>query len=168
MRQIVIRKGDKCLSGKHTNNGTHLDQECNNGHGWSSTPRTVKNLKWWCYCAKNVKHTLKMMQDLAIQKNVKYLSKKYINLKTKLDQECEKDHRWSAYAGNILKGHCCPMCADKVILFFIYGTGWRNPRAVCIDDVDCRFSWSVLWSYEQANSVSANEDACAMELRNKV
>jgi len=70
----------------------------------------------------NTEDKLKKMQDLAISRGGKLLSKKYLNAITKLDWQCEKGHTWKASPNNIknnakgrggLKGNWCPDCVQR-------------------------------------------------------
>jgi hypothetical protein len=70
----------------------------------------------------NTEDKLKQMQELALSRGGKLLSKKYINAITNLEWKCEKGHTWKACSNNVknnakgregLKGNWCPKCAQR-------------------------------------------------------
>ena len=70
----------------------------------------------------NTEDKLKQMQDLALSRGGKLISKKYINAHTDLEWQCEKGHSWKANPNNIknnakgrsgLKGNWCPDCVQR-------------------------------------------------------
>jgi hypothetical protein len=56
------------------------------------------------------KYTLSDMQRIAQERGGKCNSSQYINVKTRLDWECEKHHQWSTTADIIISGCWCPQC----------------------------------------------------------
>lgn len=56
---------------------------------------------------------LKKMQDVALSKGGKCLTKEYINSHTKMIWECSEGHTWEANSNNISNGTWCPKCSKK-------------------------------------------------------
>jgi len=53
------------------------------------------------------------LQKIIKSKNGRLLSK-YISSDIHLDVECKDGHRWKILAGNLRKGHWCPVCAGQI------------------------------------------------------
>ena len=119
---IVARKhGGKCLSKKYVDTDTKLEWQCAKGHRWKRIPYSVKNKGTWCpVCKANKKRStrerIKINEFNALAKSLggKCLSKKYVNLKTKLEWECKKGHRWKATPDSIkYRGSWCLECSGN-------------------------------------------------------
>ena len=115
MRTIAKSRGGKCLSKKYVNSQTKLEWECVKGHRWKSRPAHVKNRGSWCAeCAGLKKLTIKDMQTLAKSHGGKCLSKRYLNINTKLMWECAKGHQWKAIPDTVKnRGSWCAECAGR-------------------------------------------------------
>jgi hypothetical protein len=57
---------------------------------------------------------LKKIKDLAISKGGKCLSKRYINVSTRLRFKCKNGHEWETSPASIKSGSWCPYCAGTV------------------------------------------------------
>lgn len=112
VHHLAAERNGKCLSKKIINQRTKLTWQCEHGHTWQSTYRTVKRGAWCPECAGKPIHTIKDMQQLAAKRNGKCLSDKYINIKTKLTWQCEKGHVWQSAPRNIKRGYWCPECVN--------------------------------------------------------
>jgi len=110
-QKIADERGGKLLSEKYINSHANLLWECKKGHQWEAKPYIINNAKSWCpYCAGQ-RITLKDMQELAIKKGGKCLSKEYKNTKTKLEWQCSKGHIWKSIPGVNIEKHWCSICA---------------------------------------------------------
>ncbi len=117
MQSIAESRGGKCLSKKYVNSLTHLTWQCEKGHTWNAQPGNVKIGTWCVICANMAKHkarlTIEEMNQLAMSRNGKCLSPKYINQDTKLTWQCEKGHTWSATPSLVKRGSWCKVCAIR-------------------------------------------------------
>ena len=52
MESIAKSRGGKCLSKKYINNNTYLKWECEQGHQWKASPKTIKRGSWCPKCKK--------------------------------------------------------------------------------------------------------------------
>ncbi len=111
MKSIAKKRGGRCLSPKYVNAHHPLKWQCKEGHRWLAKPYTVKQGSWCIVCAGKKKKTISEMYSLAKSKNGKCLSKTYRNTKTKINWQCEKNHRWSATPSDVIQGKWCPKCA---------------------------------------------------------
>lgn len=87
--------------------------ECSVGHRWEIVaPRALTSL--WCPECNGTKvqrNTIEMMQEIAIERGGKCLSKKYINSETKLKWECSEGHTWNSTPHTVKnKKSWCPTC----------------------------------------------------------
>ena len=55
--------------------------------------------------------TIEEMQNIALKKGGKCLSKNYLNRKTKLTWECKEGHVWEATPASVKSGSWCPKCS---------------------------------------------------------
>ena len=111
MQEIAKEKKGECLSNIYFNNITKLLWKCNKGHIWSTTPSIIKNGSWCPVCAGKRQLSIEEMQEIAIKRNGKCLTKTYINCETKLTWKCSEGHTWQATPHMIKMGHWCPICA---------------------------------------------------------
>ena len=114
MQEIAESRGGRCLSKVYRGILIELHWECAKGHKWWAMPNNIISNNTWCpICAGNVRLTIEEMQDIAESRGGRCLSKKYINVQTKLKWQCSKGHRWQATPSNIKSGTWCPTCAGK-------------------------------------------------------
>jgi len=114
MRQIAIKKGGKCLSEKYINAETKLKWQCAKGHKWEAKPMHVIRGHWCHECGGSKRLSIFDVQQLALEKGGKCLSKKYINAHHMLTWECAQWHRWNASFANIKYGKAwCPRCSKR-------------------------------------------------------
>jgi hypothetical protein len=60
------------------------------------------------------KLTMEQMQQIALERGGKCLSTEYINSKTKLEWQCDKEHIWKAKPQDIIRGTWCPICSITI------------------------------------------------------
>jgi len=114
MQLLAKKNNGKFLSEVYINRDTKLLWECEEGHQWETTPRSIKKGHWCPICTRDKKKiTIKEIQNIVGKRGGKCLSEVYINSQTKLAFECEKGHQWDTIIGNIKKGHWCPECAKE-------------------------------------------------------
>lgn len=114
MKAIARNRGGKCLSRQYKNVKTRMLWECRKGHQWDQTPDKIINRRQWCpRCSKFGRMTIVDMQEIAIRKGGKCLSKKYVNDSTKLKWECGKGHKWMATPNSVKFKSWCPKCAGS-------------------------------------------------------
>jgi thiol-disulfide isomerase/thioredoxin len=111
-KKLATQKNGKCISKKYINPTTKLRWQCEKGHTWLALPYNVYSGQCCPYCLGKHK-TINDMKKLAIKKNGKCLSKKYINNSTKLKWKCEKGHTWMAKPAGIQNGTWCPYCIGR-------------------------------------------------------
>ena len=84
MQKAAKEHGGECLSKEYINNSTKLKWKCRKGHIWMTNPKDVNKGQWCKRCAGLQRKTIEEMQEIAVQRNGKCLSKKYTNTKTNL------------------------------------------------------------------------------------
>jgi hypothetical protein len=114
MQEIATSRGGKCLSNNYANANTKLKWQCKEGHVWEAIPSSIKTGKWCLKCAGKTKLTIEEMQKLAESKGGKCLSKKYVDVDTKLEWKCEKGHKWLAIPYTVKKGTWCSKCSTEI------------------------------------------------------
>jgi len=116
MQNLAKANGGTCLSKRYVDTHTKLRWRCKKGHVWEAMPYSVKNGHWCWKCgvarrASVQRLTIKEMQKIAKSKGGKCLSKKYVNVETKLEWMCSTGHKWKATPHDIRDGTWCPKCA---------------------------------------------------------
>ncbi len=85
MRKAAEGRGGKCLSGTYVNRKSKIKWQCSCGYIWSAIPSNVMFGKWCPKCGGTLKGSIEKMQQMALQKGGKCLSKKYHNDRHKLE-----------------------------------------------------------------------------------
>jgi hypothetical protein len=114
IKRIAEEKGGKCLSNKYVDMKSMLVWQCNSGHIWEATLKSIKKNNWCPECKKI--NIIKKMQEIAKKRKGKCLSDKYINSDIKLNWQCENNHEWWAKPYNIENGNWCPVCVNNQLL----------------------------------------------------
>ena len=111
MHKIAKERKGKCLSKKYIHSEIKLKWQCSKGHTWKAPPKAVKAGSWCLTCSGRKRLTLKDMHKIAKDRNAKCLSKKYINVDTKLKWKCAEGHIFLMNADSIKgKKTWCPRC----------------------------------------------------------
>jgi hypothetical protein len=115
MQKAAKLRGGKCLSKKYLGNAIPLQWECRNGHRWWTQPKQIASGRWCTECNREewIRLRLKEMRGIASSRGGKCLSESYINMRTELEWECSKRHRWLATPASVKKGGWCPECRHK-------------------------------------------------------
>ena len=115
IQKIAEKNGGKCLSKVYINNSTKLKFQCKEGHIWKAIPNSIKNGSWCPYCVGySILNPLEELQDIAISKNGKCISNKYLGSSVKHKFQCYKGHIWEALPTLIKQGYWCMMCSYEV------------------------------------------------------
>jgi hypothetical protein len=117
MISIARSKGGKCLSKKYVNNSSNLGWRCAQGHTWEATPSNIsKTNGTWCpWCAGVGPRNLEQMMALARERGGFCLSKKYVNLRTKLWWRCKNNHEFRIAPGHAIhRNQWCSLCTKFV------------------------------------------------------
>ena len=121
LQEIAISKGGECLSPVYLGVfGLHKFR-CEKGHIWYAAPSNIihsRGVGTWCPECKNEKigdsnrkYTVSDMQELAMQREGKFLSKEFISVNIRHLWECKKAHRWNAAPSDVLRGTWCSQCS---------------------------------------------------------
>ncbi len=109
-----------CLSKEYINSKGLLHWKCQMGHTWEASYGAISSGRWCPACAnlkkskKQIKYTIRDMNDLASNRGGCCVSKRYINSRTKLSWMCSNGHTWEATPANIKTGYWCPYCNDLI------------------------------------------------------
>jgi hypothetical protein len=115
IQEVLKEKKGKCLSEHYYGAGTKLLWECESGHKWRATPRSISCGNWCPYCSKTAKLTIEEMQKIAESRGGKCLSEVYVDTETKLIWQCDRGHCWKAMPLNIKYNKSwCPVCNNRV------------------------------------------------------
>jgi Zn finger protein HypA/HybF involved in hydrogenase expression len=81
------------------------------GREYQSTANDIKNEHGCLRCSGRMKLTVDDMQKMAAEKGLKFLSKDYINARTKHAWKCLTcEHVWASTPARIRQGKLCPKC----------------------------------------------------------
>lgn len=116
MQEIAVSRGGKCLSEHYINAKTKLLWECSQGHQWEAVPSSVKKGTWCNICSTKrattkLSDSLEKMQEVAVSRGGRCLSKEYKGSFTPLEWQCNQGHIWKAVPSSVKKGTWCPQCS---------------------------------------------------------
>jgi len=106
----------------YINSKTKMAMQCEIcHHTWNSTWDNLQTGHGCPECGrKRIAESLKLSMEevkkrlLVISPNIEIISNEYVNAKTNLSLKCrEDDHVWHATWSSLMKGHGCPLCANK-------------------------------------------------------
>jgi hypothetical protein len=111
LQKIASKRGITCLSKEYINTESKLLWKCGKGHEWFTTPTAIK-VGYGCpECQGKKRHTIDLVQEIAKKFNGKCHSKKYKNVNSVIQWECERGHRWRSKFTNVLHGEIwCQKC----------------------------------------------------------
>lgn len=112
-QKIAQKKGGKCVSTHYLGVKSKLEWECSFGHRWLATLDNIKQGAWCHQCGGSKPLTIEEMQNIALERGGKCLSKVYANSSTKLEWECVNGHRWFSSPNNIRAGSWCHECGGS-------------------------------------------------------
>ena len=124
-RETARAKGGVCLSERYEKAKSPMLWKCAEDHEWSASFDSVcNNSGSWCrkcaaakYGAGFRRHSLETAQQLAEKRGGRCLSVAYKSVRTKMEWECAKGHRWFAIMHNMMtNGAWCATCAGRPIL----------------------------------------------------
>ena len=117
LKEIAISKGGKCLSAVYKGvRGTH-EFSCQLGHEWFTSASLIKQGTWCPICKLKVladkqrSHSVESMQQIAAQKNGKFLSKTFNSVNDRYRWKCLKNHEWIAAPSDVIRGSWCKKCS---------------------------------------------------------
>ncbi len=119
--QVILKRGGRCFSTSYINNYSKLNIECEHGHRFNMS---VKSIKIGCWCpkcaiderAKKKRLSIDEMNLLAKRKYGKCLSTSYTNGTTKLLWECANGHQFYSVPQNVQTGYWCRKCATVKVI----------------------------------------------------
>lgn len=113
--KIAKERGGKCLSDVYKDNKKYLKWECSEGHQWETSLDMIKNSKQWCpNCAGVAKLNIDICHKIAKERGGKCLTEEYSNIRTLIEWECDKGHKWKANIHNVKDSESwCPYCSGK-------------------------------------------------------
>lgn len=125
MKRLAKNKKGRCISNEYLGIDVHLSWKCSCGNVFSATPTKVIHRQQWCPVCGIKKRSISQASNIeeckkiALKKNGKCLSNKYVNNSTLLKWKCNKDHIWSATLRSVKgsknrKGTWCPTCSGNL------------------------------------------------------
>ena len=111
MKEHAEKKGGKCLSIRYINAHTKLQWQCSCKYKWEARPANILKGHWCPKCGGSLRLTIKKLQEKALSKGGKLISKEYKNNKDKLEFLCSEGHKFKLLTNNFYnKDHWCPDC----------------------------------------------------------
>ncbi len=115
LKEVVAKKGGKCLSDSYVGRDVKLKFQCDKRHIWKVELSSILNKRYWCpFCStekqrKNINDVIKLVES----KGGKLLTTEYKNNKQKLEVICGQGHRWFTRYRNLTK-YWCPNCSQSL------------------------------------------------------
>jgi len=116
-RAIAAQRSGSLLTKMYKGFKDKLEFKCSANHLFKTTPSSINQGTWCPECYKlnkpNLarKNTIELMQNVAIKKNGKCLSTKYLTNMLKLKWECSQGHIFEMNYNNVKSGKWCKLCA---------------------------------------------------------
>jgi hypothetical protein len=117
MIAIARSKGGECLSKRYINSSSNLRWRCAEGHTWEATPGNISkpNGTWCPWCAGVGPRNFDQMLAVARERGGLCLSKRYVNLRTKLVWRCKNNHEFRMSPSHVIhRNQWCPLCTKFV------------------------------------------------------
>ena len=113
-QDYAISKDGLCLATIYIDNKTKMLWQCSNKHQWLARWDNVGSKGSWCkQCVGLAKPEISILQDHANRRNGKLKSIIYLNNRTPVEWECEKQHTWWARWNNVKDNDSwCPYCTS--------------------------------------------------------
>lgn len=92
------------------NSNPKTEFQCEFGHSWLASYRSVIKGSGCPYCAGNAPLSKNVVNDRLGNRDVK-MTGEYINARTKSNFQCSLGHKWLAIPQSIMNGKGCPDCA---------------------------------------------------------
>lgn len=141
------KHGGRCISKIYTNNKTKMTWQCKKDHIWKTTFGSIRNGTW---CQKCLKPTLQDCQKIALQRNGKCISKKYINNLHGMLWQCDLRHKWKASYSSVNSGKTwCPECRKTTIDLCISLATVKNGK--CLSTVCNTQKTKILWQCSEGH-----------------
>lgn len=115
LQEIAIYKDGLCISKEYISSSTKMNWYCNKCEFvWKATSSSILS-GYWCHkCANKIPIIIDQMHQLALKRNGKCLSDKYINNHSKLTWQCNIcNNIWNASYNAMQRGDWCPLCSIK-------------------------------------------------------
>ena len=122
IKLAAVNNRGKCLSKNYIDSKHKLKFQCKKKHEWSALPQPILKGVWCPTCGRakakeSQKHdpikSIKLMSQLAKNKDGKCLSSKYLGIEKKLLWQCKEGHKWKSLPYVIRSGHWCPVCSKS-------------------------------------------------------
>ena len=109
------RHGGMLLDEVWVDSNFRYQWQCSKGHVWRERKGKILAESKWCpYCDGTiidpVERTLEMNQ-LALSRNGRMLSRSWIDSKTKYEWQCQQGHTWKTTWASVRRGSWCPKCS---------------------------------------------------------
>ena len=108
--EVESVKGYKLLSKEYINAHIKLEIQCDKGHKYKVTRCNFRTGNRCPHCFGRYKITCDYIQKYLDKKKYKLLSKTYKNNRSKLDIQCDKNHKYQTTWNSLIKGSKCPHC----------------------------------------------------------
>ena len=123
LQEIAASKDGECLSPVYLGVFKLHKFRCEKGHIWYAAPANIihsRDVGTWCPECKNEKigdsnrkYTVSDMQELASQREGKFLSREFTSVNIRYLWECKKAHRWNAAPADVIRGTWCRQCSRE-------------------------------------------------------
>lgn len=122
IKEIIKINPNIEICDKYVNNHTPILCKCNiHQYEWNSTPTMLLSGEGCPLCGREKLSKIKTLSHEDFMDrfnkdnphNIKIIGK-YVNSQTKILCLCQNGHSWETLPGNILAGHDCPYCTNRI------------------------------------------------------
>ena len=109
LEELVENEGYK-LIGEYVNNSTKIEMECDKGHKYMVRPNDFKKGYRCPICSGQHSETAKLEFEEMVENEGYKLLGEYKSALTKVEIQCDKDHKYFVKPNAFKSGHRCPNC----------------------------------------------------------
>ncbi|MDK0740175.1 hypothetical protein P7A62_00485 [Clostridium perfringens] len=109
----LLENANYKLISEYVNNSSKVELECDKAHKYFVAPRNFKSGSRCPICYSNHTELAKLDFIKQVEKEGYKVIGEYKNATTKVEIECNKQHRYKVTPNNFKRGYRCPICSGK-------------------------------------------------------
>ncbi|MEX1002330.1 MAG: hypothetical protein WDZ35_09480 [Crocinitomicaceae bacterium] len=166
VKEIVEKKGGKCLSEKYVSRFAKMKFQCEKGHVWETSFQSVYFDRSWCtYCMPNKKLEIEDIKKESKKRGWTCLSKTVGGNKDKLLWKCKRGHKVEMMVMLFQRGYGCGKCSrlDSKEAALKLMQKWAEKRGgKCLSTEYINTATNLLWECKNGHQIKMSRDVFKM------
>ena len=109
----LLHREDYKLIGEYVNASTKIELKCDKGHRYFVKPNDFKSGYRCPICSNHHPETARIEFEEMLDKDGYKPLGEYVNVRTKIEIQCKKQHKYMVRPNDFKKGYRCPICAGS-------------------------------------------------------